>query len=135
MIIYKVTNLKNNKVYIGQTGGTLEYRKNKHEYDAQRQDRKTVYFHSALLKYGFNQFKWEIINNYNTQEELDEAEKYYIQFYNSTDKNYGYNLKYGGKEGGIFNEEAKKNLGESTKKKWENLEIAEKNEKWIKKSY
>lgn len=43
-------------------------------------------------------------------------------------------MKYGGKEGGIFNEEAKKNLGESTKEKWKNPEIAEKMRNGLKKA-
>lgn len=125
MLIYKVTNLQNGKVYIGQTGGTLEYRRNKHEKESLNENRKTVYFHNALIKYGFDNFKWEIIkDNIQTQKELDDLEIYYIDFYKSANKEFGYNLKLGGKFGGIFNEEARKNLGESTKRKWENPEIA-----------
>ena len=57
MIIYKVTNLINGKIYIGQSINTLEYRKSQHEREAKCNKRKTIYFHLALLKYGFENFK------------------------------------------------------------------------------
>lgn len=126
MIIYKVTNTINGKVYIGQTKFTLEERRIRHWNDANKLNRRTVKFHNALLKYGLDNFKWETIQYCQNQDELDYFEKYYIQKYKSTDPNIGYNLKLGGKFGGIFTEEAKRNLGESTKKKWENPEIAAK---------
>lgn len=42
------------------------------------------------------------------------------------DRELGYNLKEGGKIGGCYNEEAKQHIGEKTKERWENPEIAEK---------
>ena len=126
MLIYKVTNNINGCIYIGQTTLSLEKRKFKHEQESRNKYRKTVKFHNALLKYGFANFTWEIIKECNTQEELDYFEKYYIQLYNSCDRVIGYNLKYGGRTGGIFSEEAKENLSKSTKLKWKNSECAEK---------
>lgn len=121
MIIYKATNKTNGKVYIGQTCNTLEYRKNQHERDCKYH--RNSYFHEALLKYGFDQFVWEVIDSSETQEGIDELEKKYITEYKATNKEFGYNLKLGGKEGGLYNEECRKRLGESTKKKWQNPEI------------
>lgn len=126
MLIYKVTNNINGCIYIGQTTLSLEERKYKHEQESRSRYRKTVKFHNALLKYGFDNFTWEVVKECNTQEELDYFEKYYIQLYNSCDRAVGYNLKYGGRTGGIFSEEAKENLSKSTKLKWENPECAEK---------
>lgn len=65
---------------------------------------------------------------------MDDLEIYYIDFYKSANKEFGYNLKLGGKSGGIFNEEARKNLGESTKRKWENPEIAAKMREGLRKA-
>ena len=124
MIIYKVTNKQNNKVYIGQTKNTLEYRKSQHERDCKYH--RNSYFHEALLKYGFESFEWEVIDQANTQEEIDILEKKYIKECLSTNKEYGYNLKHGGKEGGLYNEECRRRLGESTKKKWSNPETSAK---------
>lgn len=54
MIIYKVTNKINNKVYIGQTVHTLNYRMAQHYKDARRDN---YYFHNALNKYRRYDFK------------------------------------------------------------------------------
>ena len=126
MLIYKVTNNINGQIYIGQTTLSLEQRKYKHEQESRSKYRKTVKFHNALLKYGFSNFTWEILKECNSQEELDYFEKYYIQLYDSCNRNKGYNLKYGGRTGGIFSKEAKENLSKSTKLKWKNPECAEK---------
>lgn len=126
MLIYKVTCKVNGKVYVGQTSLTLEQRRYKHQKDAQREDRTTVKFHNALMKYGFDNFDWEILKECNTQEELDYYEKYYIKEFNCLDRELGYNLKEGGKIGGCYTEEAKQHIGEKTKERWENPEIAEK---------
>ena len=61
MLIYKVTNKINGYIYIGQTSLTLEQRKWRHEHESINVRRKTVKFHNALSKYGFDNFVWEII--------------------------------------------------------------------------
>ena len=92
-IIYKVTNKENGKIYIGQTIQTLNERKNKHYYKA-RQEEYTTHFINALRKYPEEVFTWEIIDEEETQEALDEKEKYWIAYYNSVEE--GYNTKDGG---------------------------------------
>ena len=92
-IIYKVTNKLNNKIYIGQTIQNLSERKAKHYYKA-RQKEYDTHFINALRKYPEESFIWEIIDQANSQEELDSKEKYWIQYYNSI--NDGYNTKDGG---------------------------------------
>lgn len=92
-IIYKVTNQENGKIYIGQTIQTLNERKNKHYYKA-RQEEYTTHFINALRKYPEEVFIWEIIDEAETQEALDEKEKYWIAYYNSVKE--GYNTKDGG---------------------------------------
>jgi len=96
MIIYKATNLVNNKIYIGQTICGLEKRKSQHERAA-KYGYCTTIFDYAINKYGKENFKWEIIDTAETIEELNEKEFYYIQKENSMDKKIGYNLKAGGK--------------------------------------
>lgn len=133
MIIYKSTNLINNKVYIGQTIHKLNYRKARHIRDSRKETKN--YFHNAINKYGSENFKWEIICECETLEELNEKEILYIQKYNSTEKKYGYNIAYGGHDrknligpgNGMYNKkhsaeskrkmsETKKLLGSSTGK-------------------
>lgn len=126
MLIYKVTNNVNGKVYIGQTSETLEKRRARHERESNCESRKTVKFHNALLKYGFNSFTWEVLRECSSQEELDFYEEYYINELNALDREKGYNLKHGGKLGGCYSEEAKEHMGEATKQKWQNPECAAK---------
>ena len=126
LIIYKATNLINSKIYIGQTINTLEYRKNQHFREAKSKRRNTVYFHNALNKYGYDNFKFEEIDNASTQEELDDKERYWIKYYDSNNKCKGYNLDSGGQSGGVKSEETRRKIGETTKEKWNNPEIAQK---------
>ena len=86
--IYKVTNKINNKIYIGQSVDIYD-RWIKHKAPGHSQ----CTFHTALDKYGLENFTWEIIEQC-TQSELNEREKYWIQYYNSYEC--GYNETYGG---------------------------------------
>lgn len=86
MIIYKTTNLINNKIYIGQFNG-----KSKSYIGGGK------YFKRAVKKYGEENFKFEIIVEGDFNIKLtDELEIHYIQLYNSTNPNFGYNLAPGG---------------------------------------
>ena len=92
-IIYKVTCLTNNKIYIGQTRNLPE-RIRTHLKDVKNKTSNMV-FHKAIRKYGFDNFKWEIL--YTGEEEtIDEVEVYFIYFYNSHYKTgHGYNMSFG----------------------------------------
>jgi len=90
-IIYKVTNIVNGKIYIGQTIQTLKYRRNAHLID-----KRNCYFHNALSKYGKKNFEWVILEHCSSKEELDEMEFHYIKQYKSNFKQYGYNMTLGG---------------------------------------
>lgn len=79
MIIYKATNLINNKLYIGKTVGPLYRRKYTHWHDAKRGD--NIYFHRALLKYGKNNFKWDVLCKCDSRTKLLLLEKFYIAIY------------------------------------------------------
>lgn len=91
-LIYKATNIVNNKIYIGQTSCSLEKRKNEHYNSLDN-----LYFHNAIRKYGKENFIWEILeNNICSYEKLNQQEKYWIQYFHSNDTNLGYNLTKGG---------------------------------------
>jgi len=89
-IVYKITNLINNKIYIGQTTETLNQRFSRH---CGYQLNDGTYLHKAMQKYGVENFTIEQIDAANNQQELDELEIYWINFYNSCDHDTGYNLK------------------------------------------
>ena len=92
-IIYKITNLINGKIYIGQTTRTLEERISNHIY----QKRKSL-IHQAIVKYGWENFKAEIVEVCKNIEELNDREKYWIAHYDCISPN-GYNLTDGGSNG------------------------------------
>lgn len=85
MIIYKITNIQNNKVYIGQTIGSLEDRFARHKRDANKLD---THFARAIRKYGEDSFVAEIIDTAETQEELTQKEHDWILYYNSVKDGY-----------------------------------------------
>jgi len=120
-VIYKVTNLINGKVYIGQTIAKFSVRKSQHIYDAK--NGSNVHFHLALRKYKSENFLWEIICDCVSIEECNEKEKYFISFYQSTDREKGYNLDFGGKNSERSEETknkiklSKQNISEETKDK------------------
>src|ERR1035437_2744024 len=91
MIIYKITNKFNGKIYIGQTIRTLEQRWSKHKSDSRTRN-YPIYL--AIRKYGSEVFTVETLCTCDTQEELDKMEIYHISLYNTVSPN-GYNLELG----------------------------------------
>jgi len=94
--IYKYQNLINNKIYIGKTIDIAQ-RKRDHRSDASNPKRDNCIFHKALRKYGEENFSFEIVEECSKQE-LNEKEKFWIQYYNSKVPN-GYNMTAGGDDG------------------------------------
>ena len=74
--IYKIQNLINNKIYIGQSI-EIERRWQKH-----LTANDNFLIHKALKKYGKENFIFSIVEECD-QSQLDEREQYWIQYYNS----------------------------------------------------
>ena len=85
--IYKITNLINNKIYIGQTND-YERRVREHKNKMYGNVQKPLY--KAIDEYGIENFTFEIIENY--CEDYNEKEHYWIKYYNSDEKDRGYNI-------------------------------------------
>jgi len=86
-LIYKATNLINGKMYIGQTTGPLFKRKSSHIKNKIKKG-----FSKAIQKYGKENFIFEEIYTAFDKQELDRSEEYFIQLYDTTNKDKGYNL-------------------------------------------
>lgn len=95
-IIYKATNKQNGKVYIGKTSSCLRKRINLHIHMAFTKQ-STTYFHNALRKYGRENFTFDILEE--TTEDLNDRERYFIAYLDSTNIHKGYNLTRGGDGG------------------------------------
>lgn len=97
--IYKIENLINGKVYIGQSV-QLKKRWGVHKAKAKENKRHDDnHLYSAMKKYGIENFKYDVIE-YCSVEELNDREIYWISYYDSTNRNKGYNILLGGKSGG-----------------------------------
>lgn len=108
MWIYKVTNLINGKIYIGQT-----------HYDNEKYLGSGNKIKRAVLKYGFENFKREYIDTADTQDELDKKEIFWIKELNSQDPTIGYNIADGGWNCLTMNDEIKEKLSLTWRKKYE----------------
>lgn len=107
------------KMYVGQTSKNPEMRwgKNGRNYLAKRRGKYAQpMFAHAILKYGWDNFQHEIIANNITKEEADNFEKLLISKLNTTNSQYGYNIREGGSNGSM-SEESKRKLSESLKGK------------------
>lgn len=111
-IIYKVTNVINGKIYIGQTIRDLKIRKTQHINTALA-NRDNNYFHNAISKYGKNSFRWKMIEYCDSKEELDEMEFHYIKQFNSFEFGYNLTLGGGGMSGYKITEKHRENLSKS----------------------
>ena len=54
------------------------------------------HFNRAIKKYGWENIEHKIISNWHTQEEAEKLERYLIKYYQSNNRNYGYNKTDGG---------------------------------------
>lgn len=97
MIIYKTTNLINNKIYIGQdSNNDSKYLGSGH------------LIVKAIKKYGEKNFKKEILEFCKSKKELNEKEILWIKKFNSTNKKIGYNISSGGTGGKLIEQDVKK---------------------------
>ena len=94
-IIYKTTNIINNKIYIGQTT-----KLNDKNYIG-----SGLLIKKAIKKYGKNSFLREILNTCEDQKELDNKEQYWIKELKPE-----YNLDLGGCGAGKTSDETKKKM-------------------------
>ena len=94
--VYIITNLINNKIYIGKCNN-IKKRWNAHKTAAKRKAVNDFsYLHQSMLKYGFENFKIEPIEQFESEKAALSAEMYYIKLYNTRDDSVGYNLTDGG---------------------------------------
>jgi group I intron endonuclease len=93
MIIYKIENLINGKLYIGKTKKCLAIRKKEHLFSAKKE--VNTVFYKAIRKYGEENFQFTEIISCDSNEKLNAWERLYIDFYDSKTPN-GYNMTNGG---------------------------------------
>lgn len=88
--IYLTTNLITNKKYIGQ------HKSENFDYSYKGSGKILT---RSINKYGFDNFKCELLEECFSKEELDSKEKYYISLYDAVESSDFYNLTAGGSGG------------------------------------
>lgn len=108
-LVYKHT-CPNNKVYIGITklNPLVRWGKNGSNYRGQ-------VFYYAILKYGWDNIKHEILYTDLSKEEAEQKEIELIAEHKSNDKGYGYNIDNGGNCGGSRSKETREKISQSLK--------------------
>ncbi len=114
-IVYKITNKKNGKPYIGKTEYSLEHRWNRHLSSAKNGSK--FRFHSAIRKYGEDCWDLSVIETYQTEDEnfINEKESHFIKLFESNTKK-GYNATSGGTGGWMI-----PRCSPETQKNWLNI--------------
>lgn len=88
--IYKIVNIKNNKVYIGSSVN-LDSREYKHFWMLKKNIHDNDYLQHSYNKYGKDIFLFNVVEVC-LPEELIVKENFYINKYNSNNLTFGYNL-------------------------------------------
>lgn len=104
-IVYQHKNKINGKIYIGITS-----RKPEERWGSDGRNYKTSpHFYSAIQKYGWDNFEHNILFTNLSKEQACEKEQELIKYYNSMDREFGYNSTSGG-EFFVMNKETKEKI-------------------------
>lgn len=113
--IYKITNKLNNSCYIGKTVRPVKFRWQQHKRSYQyckQQNITTIPLYNAFNAYGIDNFIFEIVEDNIPNEDINNKEKYYIQFFHSKVKDGGYNVTGGGDGGRSWSKLSDKDVKE-----------------------
>lgn len=109
MLLYQIVHLESGHKYVGQTTRAPIKRWREHLYPLRKGKHHNIYLQAAWDKYGEKSFKFQVIREFSSLEELNQAEIEIIK--NGSNL---YNLAEGG-NGFVHSIKSKKAIGESNK--------------------
>lgn len=89
--VYTITNLINQKIYVGSTSLGFREREINHFSDLRRNKHPNTYLQNSVIKYGIENFKFEVLEEC-LPEFCISCEQYWINMLDSTNSAFGYNL-------------------------------------------
>lgn len=116
--IYLIINIINDMIYVGQAVHFYK-RFAQHRYELANNEHGNSYLQNAYNKYNKQSFIYFILEHINDISKLDERETYWVNYFKSSDRNIGYNLRLDCKSnrGYRFSLEIRKRMGEGRKGK------------------
>ena len=118
--VYKIENLLNGKVYIGQSKD-ISRRYIEHFQLQHMKKGRGVFLYNAMDYHGIENFSFQILK---ITYDLDYWERFFIYWYKSNNCDYGYNLTSGGQKGTrrfddfVYTDEIKKKMSDRKKENW-----------------
>ena len=109
--IYYIQNKKDKKIYIGQTINFIQRIKS-HKKELRGNRHSNDYLQHAWNKYSEKNFIFGVLEECE-EKDLDKKEIFYINSYNSTDRNFGYNLEGGGDKNKRVGDETRRRMSEN----------------------
>jgi group I intron endonuclease len=89
--IYTITNLQNNKIYVGSTLSKFNKRFNQHKHLLRNNKHPNIYLQNSWNKYGESCFRFEILD-FELPENCLEIENYWMNLLNTKNLKFGYNI-------------------------------------------
>lgn len=99
--IYIIKNEVNNKVYIGKSED-LYKRIMRHVNSLSKGNNGNKHLQAAFNKYGGGAFDISLLQILDEDDDINEREKYWINYFNATDTRFGYNKTKGGDGGNSY---------------------------------
>lgn len=112
--VYKHTS-PSGKVYIGITHKSPNAR-----WQNGKGYKKHPHFYNAIFKYGWENIQHEILCDGLSKSEAEQQEKHFIDLYQATNRDFGYNMTLGGECGAKFTDEVKEKISQSLKEYYKN---------------
>jgi len=124
--VYKIENLINGKVYIGSTEKSFLKRFTTHYTKLKGNNHKGhIYLQNAVNKYGIENFEFSVLEE--LESDILEKEGYWINYYDSFNREKGYNLAIIPNRGPMSNPEVAEKVGKIIKSKYEKGEMTPNN--------
>lgn len=111
--IYKITNLIDGKIYIGQTVN-YKKREKRHLNSLKNGNHHNEHLQRAFDKYGKSSFKIELIEKCDIKE-LDQRERHFIKELDACNHDKGYNMMFGGQRYRNFTKEVRLKMSKAAK--------------------